>query len=156
MKVDRAELLKQVLAHLRREFETLTRAANEARDGATHAESKQENKYDTRGLEASYLAAGQSQRASEVQSTIEKLKDLPLVIEADSIRPGNIIVLEKGDVRSMFFLLPYVGGLNLKSSDGEEVKVISSSSPLGKEILGKGEGEDFSFNGQTYSVVEFF
>ena len=43
---------------------------------ATHEQSKAENKYDTRGPEASYLARGQSRQAAEIQAAIAAFEKL--------------------------------------------------------------------------------
>lgn len=149
-RVDKAVLLEEVLNHLRREFDTLTRAANEARGEATHAESKQENKYDTRGLEASYLASGQSKRAIEVGESIDKLKSVPMtpLAEGEAIRPGALVEVERQGATLKYFLLPFVGGMTV----GGDVKVVSTVSPLGKEMLGRQVDDEFTFNGQAHLI----
>ena len=153
-KFDKQELMRQVIAHLMREFETLERAANEAHEGATNSEVKQENKYDTRGLEASYLAAGQSRRALEVRGHIEKLKEIPL----DPLGPnsvavaGALVLIEGGQTSTRYFLLPFVGGIVLSTPSGD-VKVVSTASPLGQSLMGKSVGEDFIFNQREFSVA---
>ena len=63
-------LLHLIVAQLKESRDALVRAANAAHEEATHEESTAENKYDTRGLEASYLAEAQSRRVAEVDKTI--------------------------------------------------------------------------------------
>ena len=46
------------------------------REEATDEQSKAENKYDTRGLEASYLARGQSRQARETEAALEQFAAL--------------------------------------------------------------------------------
>lgn len=56
--MDKRALIKKIVAQLEAELALLTKAARSAHAEATHESSKAENKYDTRGLEASYLARG--------------------------------------------------------------------------------------------------
>jgi len=71
--VNKKKLILKVIEHLTSELELYTRAAKAAHAEATHEQSKAEHKYDTRGLEASYLARGQSKQAAETEKAIEKI-----------------------------------------------------------------------------------
>ena len=62
--MDKQSLHQALLMRLRADLELLERAAHTAREAATHEESKAENKYDTRGLEASYLGRRAGSRKS--------------------------------------------------------------------------------------------
>ena len=62
--MNKRAIIKKIIAKLTGELEVYFRAAQYARDEATHEQNKAENKYDTRGLEASYLARGQSKQAA--------------------------------------------------------------------------------------------
>ncbi len=151
------ELLDQAIAHLERELHTLSRAADEARGEATHAESKQEGKYDTRGLEASYLAHGQSKRALEVHETIGKLKLLPVapLPEDAAIRVGALVTLECAGHESRVFILPFVGGLSLKAG-AVEASAVSTTSPMGQELIGKQVGDEATIKGRLYSIESVY
>lgn len=152
----KAKLFDQVIHELTREQETLLRAAQDAYEGATHAEVKQENKYDTRGLESSYLAFGQSKRALEIGTSIEKLRMMIRleVAASTSIRLGDLLQLEKEDESlHWYFLLPGIGGFTILM-DKEKVQVISGSSPMGAELLGKEVGDEaiMTISGQKKSL----
>jgi hypothetical protein len=69
-------LLEQIVAVLEAAYESAVEAANQARDTATNGENVAENKYDTLGLEAAYLAHGQSQRAVDLKIEIAAFKNL--------------------------------------------------------------------------------
>ena len=56
----KAQLLKQIVASLSESLGVLEKAARASHAEATHESSKAESKYDTRGLEAAYLAGGQA------------------------------------------------------------------------------------------------
>src|ERR1035441_7754904 len=79
--MNKRALIKKIIARLTDELAVYFRAANASRAEATHEQNKAEGKYDTRGLEASYLARGQSRQAAEIESAIaefEKLAARPL------------------------------------------------------------------------------
>src|SRR4051812_3963394 len=82
--VSKARVVALVVERLMAERESLVSAARAAHEAATHAESKPEDQYDTRGLEASYLAAAQARRVEEIDRAIQVFrtgtaKDLRLV-----------------------------------------------------------------------------
>ena len=74
--MNKRALIKKIVARLTDELEVYFRAAQASRAEATHEQSKAENKYDTRGLEASYLARGQSKQAAEIQEAIAAFEKL--------------------------------------------------------------------------------
>ncbi len=63
--MNKRALIRKIVARLTEELEVCFRAVQASRAEATHEQSKAENKYDTRGLEASYLARGQSKQAAD-------------------------------------------------------------------------------------------
>ena len=66
----RSEIEEAVLQALSNVHQDAINAAKRAHDTATGTESVAENKYDTFGLEASYLAHGQSVRVAECQADL--------------------------------------------------------------------------------------
>jgi hypothetical protein len=74
--MNKRALIRKIIARLTEELEVYFRAAQASRAEATHEQSRAENKYDTRGLEASYLARGQSKQAAEMQNAIAAFEKL--------------------------------------------------------------------------------
>ena len=70
----KSALLRKIIEHLTKDLAVYHKAARAAHAEATHEQSKAENKYDTRGLEASYLARGQSRQAAEIVQAIEQFE----------------------------------------------------------------------------------
>ena len=60
VKMNKRLLLKEIVTSLEETLALLEKAARASHAEATHESSKAENKYDTRGLEAAYLAGGQA------------------------------------------------------------------------------------------------
>jgi hydroxylamine reductase (hybrid-cluster protein) len=69
--VNKAQLIRQIVASLRESLGVLEKAARASHAEATHESSKAESKYDTRGLEAAYLAGGQARQAKEILDSIK-------------------------------------------------------------------------------------
>lgn len=66
----KALLFDAIREELRAQLLRLKQAAQEAHAAATDAGSKAESKYDTRNLEASYLASGQAKQVEELADAL--------------------------------------------------------------------------------------
>lgn len=140
--MNKQAVLKAIIAKLGEELQTYLNAANASRAEATHESSKAENKYDTRGLEASYLARGQSRQIAELEAAVIEFQKLGARTFADSepIDVGALVELEQGKERTVYFIGPRAGGTEVEF-DGHEILVITPQSPLGAQLFGKQQGE---------------
>lgn len=141
----KSALLAEIRAQLERRHDRLTKAAREAHAAATDPDSKAENKYDTRNLEASYLAAGQSRQAEELEAAIELFDRLELPeLAADApIEAGALVEVALGGEDLWFLLVPSSGGLEV-THDGREITLLSPSSPLYEKLVGRRKGDALS------------
>ncbi len=142
MAINKRTLIKKILAQLTAELEVYFRAAHAAHAEATHEQNKAENKYDTRGLEASYLARGQSRQAMETQTAIAAFEKLtPRKFGAGApIELGALVEVEQRSERTLYFIGPKAGGTEVVY-DGREILVITPQSPLGEQLQGKKSGD---------------
>ena len=140
--MNKRTLLKSILAALQEELQTFTRAAMAARAEATDPQSRAENKYDTRGLEASYLAAGQARQVAELEAAITAFTMLPARAFApgEGIGLGALVELEQNGERTLYFMGPSAGGTEAKCGK-REVLVITPQSPLGSQLQGRQQGD---------------
>jgi len=156
-------LLKTILSELVCIKQQTMSSAQQAYDTATNAENKAENKYDTLGLEAAYLAEGQSLRVLQNERDIKayELIKPECFSNGQPVRIGALITLldEQGST-TVLFLGPSSGGLSVRFADQNEelnVKVITPSSPIGSVLLGKVEGEEVKLhighNTVTYEIM---
>jgi hypothetical protein len=117
-------------------------AVHAAHAEATHAESKAEDKYDTRGLEAAYLAAGQARLTDEAMVAINMYGGLFL----KRFRPGEpidlsaLVELKMKKERFWYFIGPASGGMEVED-EGRTVLVLTPQSPLGLQLMGKQKGD---------------
>jgi hypothetical protein len=136
--MNKALLLEQVIATLNENLSVLQKAARASHIEATHESSKAENKYDTRGLEAAYLAGGQARQAKEILDSIKLYQSLPLrdFGPDDPIDLTAVVELDADHLQSMYFIGPKSGGLEV-GYEGREIVVVTPQSPLGQNLIGK-------------------
>jgi transcription elongation GreA/GreB family factor len=139
-------LVEKIVAALAGGLDVYAKAARAAHAEATHESSKAENKYDTRGLEASYLARGQSKQAAETIQSIQEFQALILreFSPQEEIDVGAFVELksrrESRRESNFYFIGPRAGGTEV-IHDGIEVLVITPTSPLGQQIVGRKQGD---------------
>jgi len=140
--MNKRTLIKKIIERLTAELAVYYRAAQFSRAEATHEQNKAESKYDTRGLEASYLARGQSKQAAELESAIKTYEDLKVraFTATEAIQTGAVVELEQDGETAVYFIGPCAGGTEVVQ-DRREVMVITLQSPLGEQLKGKKSGD---------------
>lgn len=137
-------LLEEIFKALKSLHQGAVDAAKQACDTATNKSTVAENKYDTFGLEASYLARGQAKRVASYATDLAVFKKLSSIdfTENMPIAIGAMIILENelaGQQR--FFLSPTTGGLKVTFKE-QDITLISCSSSLGASLLGHFVGDE--------------
>jgi len=135
-------IVEKIIAALGASLEVCLRSVRDAHAGATDEQNKAENKYDTRGLEAGYLARGQSRQATEVMQALQRYEALVVRPFAahEAIDVGAVVELERGGERTIYFVGPLAGGAEF-DGEGGSVQVITPQSPLGRQLVGHRQGE---------------
>lgn len=153
--MDKQHLHQLILKELKSRYDTALAAAQQAYETATHEENVAENKYDTLGLEASYLAEGQSRRVSEAEYAIKTFEQLNVKSfgEDDSIQFGarlSLLEINSGDSMDVF-LSPVAGGLSIEL-DGRQILLVTDQAPLGKVLLGAYLEDKVSMGDKQYLI----
>lgn len=144
--MQKSDIIDAVLQELRREFEQRRLIAKNTRAGGNDAESKAEDKYDTRSTEENYLADGlakQAAAAGEAAAAIEKmpLREFGPEYPADL---GALVQVDFGDDdREWFLLVPAGGGMEVEA-EGMPVTLLNPESPLGRVLMGSRAGDALS------------
>ncbi|CAH0991212.1 hypothetical protein SIN8267_01314 [Sinobacterium norvegicum] len=136
--IDKNDVLVALIAALEATHQQAEKAALQAYQTATDVENIAENKYDTLGLEASYLAQGQAKRVAQCLQDIHQYRRLrPTPIDQDSpISIGSLVSYRQDALACrVVFIGPAAGGLSF-DVDGTEVVVVTPVSPLGTLLLG--------------------
>lgn len=150
----RRQLLEKVSQELKVAQEAEATTASYAKDG----DVKPDGKYDTRGIEAGYLAGAQSKRVEELKLEQQMIEETPdkSFQATDEVGIGALVDIEfKGQTRS-YFVCSTAGGTIL-NVNGKGVLVISVFSPIGDAVVGCKVGEQFELETpqevRTYRVV---
>lgn len=144
MPVNKQTVLRCIVEKLQVDLDVAVRAAQTAYETATHEENIAENKYDTLGLEASYLAAGQARRVEEIRQSLNLCRNLVLKpFDAQrGIQTGDLIALQANNgTQQHLFLGPDAAGLKINVEE-QVITVITARSPLGQSLLGKFDGDE--------------
>ncbi len=139
--MNKSQLVREILAALSDSLGLLEKAARASHAEATHESSKAESKYDTRGLEAAYLAGGQARQAGEILDSLKAYESLAVKDFAadEAANLTALVELEADGMRSSYFIGPRNGGLEI-TMGRKEVTVITPQSPLGQNLMGKKAG----------------
>jgi hypothetical protein len=135
-------LLDAIRAELRARFERLTQAAKDSHAAATDPGSKAESKYDTRSLEASYLAAGQAKQVEDLARDVAAFESLRLPeFDTDgAIDAGALVEVDLDGESQWFLLAPAAGGVMLEW-EGREITLLTPASALYQKLLGLRMGD---------------
>jgi transcription elongation GreA/GreB family factor len=143
-KVDKKTIVALIIENLKQELHQAIKAANEAHAAAVDDQSVAETQYDTLAIEAAYLAEGQSRRVNDLQETLLKYQQLPLV-DFDENKPialSAIVQLDADKEKNQwFFIGPAAGGFRCNLNH-QHITVITPESPLGLVLMGEFTGEN--------------
>ena len=143
--MNKNDILKAVISALEEELRRQLKGQESAAEGATHAEARAETKWDTCGLEQSYLARGLAKQVEELAAQVEGLRSfMPADFAGKPIGIGALIEAEMDGYKDLYFLLECGGGTEVEVG-GREVTVITPESPVGDAMMGKQEGDSYSF-----------
>ncbi|MBI1862295.1 MAG: GreA/GreB family elongation factor [Deltaproteobacteria bacterium] len=148
--MDKSAIVQQLCEQIKSDRDTLTQAALAAHEAATHTESKAEDQYDTRGLEASYLAGAQSKRALELEEILVLFRETPLrqFTDANPVSLTAVVEVQCEGKSHYYFLMPKGGGMQALV-EGKTVFVITPHSPIGETLIGRHVGDDFELRIQS-------
>ncbi|EQC42966.1 transcription elongation factor GreA/GreB, C-terminal domain protein [Bacteriovorax sp. BSW11_IV] len=138
--MNKSKILADLLAYFEHEKEKVETTVALARDYISEKDMQQEGKYDTRRIEASYLAGAQGRRLEILKQDVQILKAFELLeyTDDDEIGPGALVhcceTMGKKKKDHLYFIVPSNGGVTLEC-DGKEIQVLSIHSPLGSELM---------------------
>jgi len=111
--------------------------ASQTQSDAANPELIQKSKYETQGIETGYLAEGHAKRLMELSSDLQRFHVFENKVsnKDDLILVGSLVGL-KGDAGMEYYFISPVAALGSIEVDGRKIKVISESSPMGRELVG--------------------
>jgi len=142
---DKKNILDLIIQKLKESIEISSQAVAMARDTATHKDCLGSSKYETMGLEASYLAQGQGIRLLELERSLAYFKRVDLQTYTYIRLETYIILTDVNTTHTYLWMAGDAGGLKIKHGQ-QSLTVITPQSPLGKALMGKTIGDDFSLS----------
>lgn len=135
-------LLDKIRIELKSRLERLAKAAMDAHAAATDPDSKAESKYDTRRLEASYLAAGQARQVDELAEVVPIFETFspPDFSMHDPIAMGALVEADIRGETTLLMLVPAAGGMVI-DMHGQEITLLTPASALYQKLLGMRAGD---------------
>ncbi|MGE9266925.1 MAG: hypothetical protein ACQKBY_02415, partial [Verrucomicrobiales bacterium] len=111
--MSKEHILDRVRAELASHINSLASALGESIENATGAETKSEGKYDTRAVEAAYLAEAQRKQLAQQRAALASLEKFtpPAFTDTDPIALGALVEVEEDDEIRFYLLAPAGGGL---------------------------------------------
>jgi len=142
--MNKTRFFNALLETLRAEVKLAFNASKDAAEYATNEESRAESQWDTQGLEASYLAAGQASQARQWAEAIEELQSEreDLLQAKRTVGLGALFHCELAGSPEVFFFAGVAGGQTI-SIDGMAVTVITLHSALASRVRGLSAGDRF-------------
>jgi hypothetical protein len=157
--MDKTKIVQAIIAELEKDLAVAITAAKSAHQDATNDESKAENQYDTRAVEASYVARGQAKRVAQLREALYEYKSLvPKIFSAnDGISSTALIEIESQGKKSILFYMSKGGGFSIEV-DGIKIQVVTPLTPLGEALLQMKMGDtisvEFGNNDREYEILK--
>ena len=135
-------IINLVREAVQEKYKRMLEAARDTASGVTDPENKAENKYDTRGLEASYLAAGQGEQVEALAEAVMMLQptSFPKFASDEGVAAGALVEGEIRGERLYYLMAPKAGGITCEY-EGCEVTVLTPDAPLRQKLLGLKAGD---------------
>ena len=140
--MSKSTLIRRIRSMLEDQLAVMQVAADEARENATGDETRSEGKYDTRAIEASYLASAQAGQVASLSQSIDMLSRFnpPAFAGEDPIAPGALVEADC-DGEITYYLLAPAGGGSTVDHEGFDCTVLAPESPLYQHLLGSHRGD---------------
>lgn len=138
----KADVIASLRSQLQNKIDVMKSALADSDESASGDETKSEGKYDTRAIEAAYLAEAQAEQlvlAEESLSLFLNFDPGPYEV-GDEVGVGALVEVDQEGEICFYFLAPTAGGL-MTSYLGCDVTVITPDSRLYQELVDKKMGD---------------
>ena len=125
----KTKIVQELIISVKKDLQETRQAVASAKDLAQSEDFKSESKWDTRSIEAGYLAGAQEKRVKELEIELANLENLNLN-QKDTAVPGALITTQN----KLYFLTVSTGGHKIKTEQGL-VHVVSMNSPIGQKLI---------------------
>jgi transcription elongation GreA/GreB family factor len=145
--MNKKEIINQLVAKAETELAEIKKAYDTTKELVQNGDLKSDGKYDTRATEANYLADGQRQRITDLESEVGLLQEVSTkdLSRFDKVSIGSIVGIEHNGNTRKYYISPITGGSMLKVGE-EALMVVSVFSPIGNGAINLEIGENFELD----------
>lgn len=136
------QIIQHLKAKIEQELGELKKIYETARAHATEDDLQSEGKYDTRRVEASYLASAQRKRVEELEQELQLIDEMDLEHTGKILSVGSLVTLEHNGLTRRYFISSTAGG-TMVQLEGETILCLSAFSPIGSAAIGLEVGDQF-------------
>jgi hypothetical protein len=149
------DVISALRLRLEENIAVLKSALADSDESASGEQTKSEGKYDTRAIEAAYLAEAQAGQLALAEESLAVFKRFdPRAFEvSDEVGPGALVEVEQEGEICFYLLAPTAGGL-MTTYLGCDVTVITPDSRLYQELIEKKLGDQLTSPALTVTGVE--
>ncbi len=140
--IEKKTVIDQLKANIQKELDAAKQAYDTSHKHATDQDLKADGKYDTRSIEAGYLAGAQMKRVNELEEEFKLIEEVNIDHKPDMVSVGSLISLRHNGQERFYFISSTSGGTMI-NVEGQVVLIISAFSPIGTEVLSLKAGESF-------------
>lgn len=136
------DVILALRSQLEEKITVMKSALADSNESASGDETKSEGKYDTRAIEAAYLAEAQAEQLALAEESLANFKrfDPPDYEITDEIGPGALVEVDQEGGICFYLLAPTAGGL-ITDYLGCDVTVVTPDSRLYQELNAKKMGD---------------
>lgn len=145
--MNKEHLYQLCLSFIEQRIQTAETALTQAREASNDdTKSSAGDKYETSREMMQQDIDRNKRLLIDAEENRKVLETVGMAVVTDNIRGGSLVYTNQG----IFYISISAGQLQ---SAGETVFAISAASPIGKLMLGKKKGDEFSFNGKNYLIT---
>jgi len=158
--VNKKIIIEKLLEQLNVELDKSKAAYATSKNLTQDSEFKAESKWDTRSIEAGYLAGAQKVRVDELEMDVKMIEELSEEKhnKKKTISIGSLVEINLNGNSKKYFIAPTAGGTMI-NIDGEVLLVISVFSPIGNAVIDLADGDSFELemggSNREYEIVSF-
>ncbi len=142
MAIDKKMIVKELKDSVQKDLDLAGQVFKTTKGHASEQEMKAEGKYDTRSIEAGYLAGAQKKRVDELELEMGLLDEINLDHLPTEVSVGSLVEIEFSNVKRHYFISSTSGG-TLLNIDNTPILVVSAFSPIGSAAIGLAVGDEF-------------
>lgn len=155
--MDKLAVIEEVIKALQHEIDIGSKASREAFEAATDEDAYSDGKYDTRSLEASYLAGGQAQIVKELGDALQGFNLMKaqhfITPPSNQVGLGSLVEVQGAKSKTWYIVGPGGGGMDVEVND-TTFTVLTLHSPLGQSLTSKSKGDEVELPESTVTVLQ--